>query len=62
MTPRTELLVLKGAISEESQEDQAKIFAAKAELEAIVNNAGDSGYVALALLALEIAVKEEENQ
>lgn len=55
---RDVLLLLKGAISEASPAEQAKINSAADKLRAVVAEYGDEGTVALALVGSEMAAAE----
>lgn len=56
---RALVLVLKGAITEQSDEDRAKINVAHEKIGAIVAEAGDAGKIALALAAAELAAEDD---
>lgn len=54
----TELLILKGAISEMPQADQDRIYKAAQDIRAIVADLGELGNCALGMVAAELAIKE----
>jgi hypothetical protein len=56
---RTQVLLIKGAISELEPGQQARIAAAADRLRAIVTETGDDGDVALSLVISERAVEME---
>lgn len=54
MSSRNEYLMIKGAISELTAEEQAKISEAKQELNALLQKYDDMGKLAMALAAYEL--------
>lgn len=54
----TQLLIIRGVIASESPENQAKIMATADKLRAVINEAGDVGMLALALVGAESAAQD----
>jgi len=60
MTTKDEavLYMIKGALSDLSEQDQAKVRAVKEELKAVIDRNGEHGMMALALLGAEMSAEE----
>lgn len=57
---RLQILALKGYISEMPEEDQIRIKDIQAQIRQIVEDAGDPGFLALSIVAPEIALEKQE--
>jgi hypothetical protein len=60
MSQHTQLLLIKGAITELSEDQQKSISKAVGELNSVVGAYGDDGIIALSLVALQAAVDSED--
>lgn len=57
---RTQLLYLKGVVSEMTPEQQAKVAELAGQLRAMLaENAGGEAYLAIAMVAMEAVIAEE---
>ena len=52
------VLLIKGAITELSEEERASVMSSHARLKSIVDETGDHGLIALALLGAELQAEE----
>lgn len=57
MNEQLALYVLKGALTELSQDEQEKVSKCASEIRKLINQYGADGYIALSLVALEVAVE-----
>lgn len=57
-TERVQLLMIKGLVSEMSEQDQKAVADAKADIKAVIDRYGEHGAIALALLTAEMAAEE----
>jgi hypothetical protein len=59
MSTSRDELILRGAISKMTREEQDKIFAVAETIRRIVKSNGDFGVIAIGLVAMEVAVEQE---
>lgn len=56
---RAALLMVKGAVSDLTPEQQLKVADVASKLRALIKGAGDEGQVALALVGAELAAEDD---
>lgn len=61
-TTEEQVLILKGMVSELPEQDQKKIQELRATIRKIVEDNGDNGFFALAIVGPEIVIEKEGAQ